>query len=50
MHGEAVGIAVSPVVSVAYLIVAAFLFVLSRSPASALDRTAPREAIPEPAE
>jgi AGZA family xanthine/uracil permease-like MFS transporter len=50
MHGEAVGIAVTPVVAVAYLIVAAFLFLLSYSPASALDRTAPHEALPEPAE
>jgi len=50
MHGEAVGIAVSPVVAIAYLIVAVFLFALSRAPASALDRTAPHEAIAEPAE
>jgi adenine/guanine/hypoxanthine permease len=50
MHGEAVGIAVTPVVAIAYLIVAVFLFGLSRAPASALDRTAPHEAIPEPAE
>jgi adenine/guanine/hypoxanthine permease len=47
MHGEAVGIAVTPVVAVAYLIVAVFLFSLSRTPASALDRAAPHEAIPE---
>jgi adenine/guanine/hypoxanthine permease len=47
MHGESVGIAVTPTVAVAYLIVAVFLFGLSRSPASALDRTAPHEAIPE---
>jgi adenine/guanine/hypoxanthine permease len=47
MHGEAVGIAVTPVVAVAYLIVAVFLFGLSRTPASALDRAAPHEAIPE---
>src|ERR1700722_1507226 len=50
MHGEAVGIAVTPVVAIAYLIVAAFLYSLSYAPASALDRTAPHEAIPEPAE
>jgi AGZA family xanthine/uracil permease-like MFS transporter len=39
MHGEAIGIAVTPTVAVAYLIVAAFLFALSRYPAvaSALD-------------
>ena len=47
MHGEAVGIAVTPVVAVAYLIVAVFLFSLSRTPASALDRAAPHEAILE---
>jgi len=49
MHGESVGIAVTPTVAAAYLIVAVFLFGLSRSPASALDRTAPHEAIPEEA-
>src|SRR5271167_1957051 len=47
MHGEQIGIAVTPTVATAYLIVAVFLFGLSRSPASALDRTAPHEAIPE---
>jgi adenine/guanine/hypoxanthine permease len=47
MHGESVGIAVTPTVAVAYLIVAVFLFGLSRSPASALDRSAPHEAVPE---
>jgi AGZA family xanthine/uracil permease-like MFS transporter len=46
MHGESVGFAVTPVVAVAYLIVAVFLFGLSRAPASLLDRTAPHEAIP----
>ena len=50
MHGEAVGIAVTPVVAIAYLIVAAFLYLLSYVLARALDRTAPHEAIPEPAE
>ena len=35
MHGEAVGIAVTPVVAIAYLIVAAFLFALSRAPVTA---------------
>ena len=48
MHGESVGIAVTPTVAIAYLIVAVFLFGLSRSPISALDRSAPHEAIPEP--
>jgi AGZA family xanthine/uracil permease-like MFS transporter len=47
MHGESVGIAVTPTVAIAYLIVAMFLFGLSRAPASLLDRTAPHEAIPE---
>jgi adenine/guanine/hypoxanthine permease len=47
MHGEHVGIAVTPTVAIAYLIVAVFLFALSRAPASALDRAAPHEAIPE---
>ena len=32
MHGEAVGFAVTPAVAVAYAIVAAFLFALSRIP------------------
>jgi adenine/guanine/hypoxanthine permease len=45
MHGEAIGIAVTPTVAIAYLIVAVFLFGLSRSPASALDRSAPHEAV-----
>ena len=35
MHGEAVGIAVTPTVAAAYAIVAAFLFALSRYPALA---------------
>jgi adenine/guanine/hypoxanthine permease len=47
MHGESVGIAVTPVVAVAYLIVAVFLFALSLAPASLLDKTAPHEAIPD---
>ncbi len=50
MHGEQIGIAVTPTVAIAYLIVAVFLFGLSRSPVSAVDRTAPYEAIAEPAE
>ena len=33
MHGESVGIAVTPTVALAYAMVAAFLFALSRSPA-----------------
>jgi AGZA family xanthine/uracil permease-like MFS transporter len=35
MHGESVGIAVTPTVAIAYVIVAAFLLALSRSPESA---------------
>jgi len=33
MHGESVGLAVTPTVAIAYAIVAAFLFALSRAPA-----------------
>ncbi len=47
MHGELVGVAVSPVVAVAYVIVAAFLFGLSRVPVSELDKSAPHEAVPD---
>jgi adenine/guanine/hypoxanthine permease len=47
MHGESVGIAVTPVVAIAYLIVAVFMFGLSLAPASLLDKTAPHEAIPD---
>jgi AGZA family xanthine/uracil permease-like MFS transporter len=47
MHGESVGIAVTPVVAVAYLIIAVFLFGLSRVPVSELDKTAPHEGIRE---
>jgi adenine/guanine/hypoxanthine permease len=36
MHGQSVGLAVTPTVAIAYAIVAAFLFSLSRSPAIAL--------------
>jgi adenine/guanine/hypoxanthine permease len=36
MHGESIGIAVTPTVAVAYAIVAGFLFGLSRYPAVAL--------------
>jgi len=43
MHGEHVGFAVTPTVAIAYLIVAVFLFGLSRAPVSALDRSAPHE-------
>ena len=33
MHGESVGLAVTPTVAIAYTIIAVFLFGLSRSPA-----------------
>jgi hypothetical protein len=41
MHGQAVGFAVSPTLAVAYLIVAGFLFALTRYPALAPALTAP---------
>ena len=48
MHGKSVGIAVSPVVAVAYVMVAVFLFGLSRVPVSELDKSAPHEGVPHP--
>src|SRR5207237_10718216 len=36
MHGESVGLAVTPTVAIAYALVAAFLFALSRGPATAV--------------
>jgi adenine/guanine/hypoxanthine permease len=45
MHGEAVGIAVTPTVAAAYAIVAAFLFALSRYPALAPALTLPEGAL-----
>jgi AGZA family xanthine/uracil permease-like MFS transporter len=50
MHGDSLGIAMTPTVAIGYLIVAVFLFGLSLSPVSAFDRSAPHEAIAEPAE
>jgi AGZA family xanthine/uracil permease-like MFS transporter len=41
MHGEAVGIAVTPTLAIAYAIVAVFLFALSRYPSLAPALTAP---------
>ena len=35
MHGESVGLAVTPTVAIAYALVAAFLFALSRAPETA---------------
>src|SRR5499426_1073499 len=43
MHGESIGIAVTPTVAIAYAIVAAFLYALSRSPEGA---TAPVPPLP----
>jgi AGZA family xanthine/uracil permease-like MFS transporter len=43
MHGQAIGIAVTPTVAVAYLIVAAFLFALTRYPALAPALTRSRD-------
>ena len=44
MHGEAVGFAVTPTVALAYAMVAAFLFALSRSPA--VERVAAPNDVP----
>jgi adenine/guanine/hypoxanthine permease len=41
MHGEAVGIAVSPTLAIAYALVGVFLFALSRYPSLAPALTAP---------
>jgi hypothetical protein len=45
MHGEAVGIAVTPTVAVANSIVAVFLYALSRCPALAPALTGPGEVM-----
>ena len=45
MHGEAVGIAVTPTVTVAYGIVAVFLYALGRHPALAPALTGPDEVM-----
>src|SRR6516165_4638941 len=50
MHGEAVGLAVTPAVAVAYVLVAAFLYGLSRYPAIASDAPPIRHAAAVPAE
>jgi AGZA family xanthine/uracil permease-like MFS transporter len=50
MHGASLGIAVTPTVAVAYVIIAVFLFGVSRMPATSLDRAAPHEALPVAAE
>ena len=48
MHGESVGIAVTPSVALAYAIVAGFLFALARYPAMVVE--APPRMVAEPAE
>jgi AGZA family xanthine/uracil permease-like MFS transporter len=52
MHGEAIGLAVTPTVAVAYLIVAGFIFALARYPQSiAMETPGPKPvARPAPAE
>src|SRR5713226_6332504 len=51
MHGESIGLAVTPTVAVAYAIVAGFLFGLSRVPVMVeVEITPPKEAIAHPAE
>src|SRR5437588_4124096 len=50
MHGESVGIAVTPSVALAYALMAAFLFALSRAPAAAAVPSLSGEAKVVPAE
>jgi AGZA family xanthine/uracil permease-like MFS transporter len=50
MHGESVGFAVTPTVAIAYAIVAAFLFALSRSPAIVSAPLEEKAAAASPAE
>jgi AGZA family xanthine/uracil permease-like MFS transporter len=52
MHGESVGLAVTPTVAIAYTIMAVFLFALSRSPAilSAPESTEQKAVAATPAE
>ena len=46
MHGETVGFAVTPAVALAYAMVAAFLYVLSRMPVEAAQPTMIPKAVP----
>jgi len=46
MHGESIGVAVTPSVAAAYAIVAAFLFALSRAPAQAMAALPAHEPMP----
>src|SRR5215467_12152630 len=51
MHGESIGLAVTPTVAVAYAIVAGFLYALVRYPAFiSVEIAPPKEAIAHPAE
>src|SRR5206468_12666726 len=50
MHGESVGLAVTPSVAVAYTVVAAFLFGLSRVPATSAAPTPMPDKAMAPAE
>jgi AGZA family xanthine/uracil permease-like MFS transporter len=51
MHGEAIGLAVTPTVAIAYLIVAAFIYGLSRYPQMiSIEMPAPKAMHAQPAE
>jgi adenine/guanine/hypoxanthine permease len=50
MHGEAIGLAVTPAVACAYVLVAAFLYGLSRYPAAATEAPSLGHAMATPAE
>ena len=50
MHGEAIGLAVTPAVAVAYVLVAAFLYGLRRYPAVTTDAPPLAHAVATPAE
>jgi adenine/guanine/hypoxanthine permease len=51
MHGESIGLGVTPTVAVAYAIVAAFIYGLARYPLGMIEMAPPpREALAHPAE
>jgi AGZA family xanthine/uracil permease-like MFS transporter len=50
MHGESVGLAVTPTVAIAYAIVAAFLFVLSRQTVLEASSAPEKRMVATPAE
>ena len=50
MHGESVGIAVTPTVAIAYTMVAAFLYALSRSPEGSAAALRDKDMVSAPAE